>query len=149
MMDREDVISTLNELIETSKDGENGFRACAENVESPNLKALFEKHAQECAQGARELQAKVRELGGDPDKTGSLAGAVHRGWLNVKAAVTGKDEAAVIAECERGEDVAMAKYQTALKKSLPADVAQIVQRQYQGVKANHDQISALKHATKH
>jgi uncharacterized protein (TIGR02284 family) len=147
-MSRDETISALNELIETCKDGENGFRTCAENVKSASLKALFSKHAGECAASARELQTAVRGLGGDPDTTGSVAGAIHRGWLNVAAAVSGKDEATVIAECERGEDVAMAKYGSALKLNLPPDVKQIVARQYAGVKANHDEISALKRATK-
>src|ERR1700675_3347904 len=105
-MENKDVITTLNDLIETSKDGENGFRACADGVRSANLKQLFEEAANRCAQGAVELQGKVRSLGGDPEKSGSMSASLHRGWVNVKSAITGKEEAAVLEECERGEDVA-------------------------------------------
>ena len=59
-MDNQDVITTLNELLEISRDGEQGFRTCAEGVQSPNLKALFEAAASRCAEGAAELDAKVR-----------------------------------------------------------------------------------------
>ena len=69
-MDRNDVISTLNDLIETSKDGEQGFRTCADAVTSPQLKQLLETAAERCTQGALELQNKVRSLGGDPERLG-------------------------------------------------------------------------------
>jgi uncharacterized protein (TIGR02284 family) len=145
-MDNKDVIATLNDLIKTSKDGEHGFRTCAEGVKSPHLKSLFEQTAARCAQGAAELQAKVRSLGGDPDKTGSVSGSLHRAWVNIKSSITGMDEAAVLAECERGEDVAKHAYQQALKKDLPPDVRSMVERQYQGVLQNHDRVRDARNA---
>ena len=93
-MDRNDVISTLNDLIETSKDGEQGFRTCADAVTSPRLKQLLETAAERCTQGALELQNKVRSLGGDPERSGSASGALHRGWVNIKSVITGTNEAA-------------------------------------------------------
>jgi uncharacterized protein (TIGR02284 family) len=145
-MENKDVITTLNDLIETSKDGENGFRACADGVRSANLKQLFEEAANRCAQGAVELQRKVRSLGGDPEKSGSMSASLHRGWVNVKSAITGKEEAAVLEECERGEDVAKRAYAAALEKDLPADVRSIVERQYQGVKENHDRVRDIRNS---
>jgi uncharacterized protein (TIGR02284 family) len=145
-MDNNDIISTLNDLIETSKDGEHGFRTCAEEVKSTKLRAMFEEAAQRCAQGAAELQAKVRQLGGDPDKSGSLAGSLHRAWVNIKSSIPGMDEAAVLAECERGEDAAKRSYEAALGKDLPADVRLLVERQYQEVKQNHDRVRELRNA---
>ena len=56
-MDKQDVIATLNDLLEISRDGEQGFRTCAEGVQSPNLKALLEAAARRCAEGAAELEA--------------------------------------------------------------------------------------------
>ena len=145
-MDRKDVIDTLNDLIETSKDGEAGFRTCADGVKSTQLKEMFNKAAERCAQGAAELQAKVRELGGDPDRSGSASGSLHHAWVDIKSSITGMDEKAVLAECERGEDVAKRSYEDALKKDLPADVKSIVERQYQGVKQNHDRVRDLRNA---
>lgn len=147
-MDNDDVIDTLNDLIETCKDGENGFRTCAEDAKRPDLKTVFLKGAQRCAEGARELQAEVQRLGGKPERTGSLAGSAHRRWVDIKSAITGKDDAAVLAECERGEDVAKASYQRALDKDLPPAIRTIVQRQYEGVLQNHDTVRSLEKAAK-
>jgi uncharacterized protein (TIGR02284 family) len=148
-MENKDVIATLNDLIETSKDGENGFRACAETVKSSDLKHMFEVAAERCGQAASELQSKVRSLGGDPEGSGSMSASLHRGWVNIKSAMTGNDEAAILDECERGEDVAKHIYEEALEKDLPADVRSIVERQYQGVQENHDRVRDLRNAVAH
>ena len=75
---------------------------------------------------------------------GSLAGAMHRGWVNFKASVSGRPDLAILEECERGEDVAKARYREALGKELPEDIRLVVQRQYDGVEQNHDQIRDLR-----
>jgi uncharacterized protein (TIGR02284 family) len=86
----------------------------------------------------------VRELGGDPENSGSFTGALHRGWINIKSVVTGQDDTAILNECERGEDVAKNAYKEALEKNLPANVASTVQTQYTAVQAAHDQVKALR-----
>jgi uncharacterized protein (TIGR02284 family) len=146
-INNDDVISTLNNLIETCKDGQNGFQTAAEGVKNSELKTLFHTYAQQRAQFAGELQGEVRRLGGDPEQTGSVAATLHRGWINIKSAVTGEDENAVISECERGEDSAVSNYKDALQADLPADVRSIVERQYTQVKEAHDRIRALERAT--
>ena len=143
-MDRDDVISVLNDLIETSKDGVNGFRTAAESVKSSEAKAVFTTRIQLIERAIGELQAEVRRLGGDPEKSGSVTGTLHRGWINLKSAVTGKDDDAIINECERGEEVAVKNYQDALDKDLPPDVRAIVERQYRGTLQNLDKVRALK-----
>jgi uncharacterized protein (TIGR02284 family) len=148
-MDNHQVIATLNKLLETTKDGESGFRACAEGVTSPSLKTVFETAARRCDGGAAELQAEIRKLGGEPAASGTIAGSLHRAWTNVKSSITGKDEHAVLAECERGEDVAKRAYEAALAEDLPPNVKAIVQRQYQGVKENHDRIRGLRNQAGH
>jgi uncharacterized protein (TIGR02284 family) len=140
-----DITATLNDLIETSKDGEQGFRAAAEDTKDASLKRVFVARADDCRKGAEELQTLVRRFGGDPEHSGSVAGAVHRGWMNLKAAVAGRDDVAILEECERGEDVAKASYRKALDDGdLPADVRAVVQRQYDGVVRNHDQVRDLR-----
>ena len=140
----DNITSQLNELIETSKDGEKGFMKAAQDAKQPELKTMFTEGARRCAEGARELQQLVRTLGGDPDKSGSVAGALHRGWISVKEAVSARDDKAILEEVERGEDYAKAQYAKALKEALPANVKTVVERQYQGVIANHDKVRALR-----
>jgi len=143
-MTNDNVISTLNNLIETCKDGQQGFQDAAEGVERSDLKSFFYEMSQQRSQFSGELQAMVRELGGDPDNSGSVAGAIHRGWINIKSAVTGKDESAILNECERGEDVAKKAYKEALEEVLPTNIMQAVQNQYMAVQAAHDQVRSLR-----
>lgn len=143
----DDVISTINGLIQTCKDGQEGFQESAEAVKDSQLKSVFYELGQQRAQFTGELQGLVRELGGDPENSGSFAGAVHRGWINLKSVVTGQDDGAILNEAERGEDVAKKAYKDALEQNLPANVASVVQNQYSAVQAAHDQVKALRDST--
>ena len=147
MADNDNVISTLNGLIETCRDGQNGFQTAAEGVTNSELKTLFHGYAQQRAQFVGELQTEVRRLGGDPENMGSVAATLHRGWINIKSTVTGKDESDIIAECERGEDSAVSAYRDALDEDLPANIRTIVDRQYADIKQAHDRIRALERAS--
>jgi uncharacterized protein (TIGR02284 family) len=147
-MNDNDVVDTLNNLLETSKDGEYGFKACAEQVKSASLKTLFAQRAEECRKAAQELAEMVGRYGEKPDEGGTMSGAMHRGWVAVKGTLTGYSEEAVLNECERGEDVAKAAYQKAIDKGLPAEVAPLVTRQYEGVLRNHKQVRALRDAAR-
>ena len=139
-----DVIDVLNDLIETCKDGEYGFKSCAEHVKSADLKSVFLRRSEDCAKGARELQALVARLGGKAETGSSASGTMHRGWVAVVGTLSGYSDEQMLNECERGEDVAMDRYRAALKEPLPADVMSVVQTQYEGVKRNHDQIRTLR-----
>ncbi len=143
-MDNDDVIAALNTLIETCKDGEYGFRTSAEHVKSAQLRQVFTSRADECRQGATELQSLVTRLGGKAETGSSASGTLHRGWVSLKGTLTGDSDLAALNECERGEDAALDRYRDAIKQDLPADVAAVVQRQYEGVKRNHDQIRTLR-----
>ena len=142
-MDNTQAISTLNSLIETLKDGEDGFRTAADGLTDPQTKALFQQYARERGQMVQELQAEVRALGGDPEKAGSMSGSVHRGWINIKSVVTGKNDASIIAEAERGEDVAKNAYAEAVKASLPPSASAIVSRQAIKVREVHDRVRSM------
>ncbi len=152
-MDMNDInkkaLASLNDLIETCKDGEVGFRTAAEGLTDPNVKATFAKFSRERGQMARDLQDEVKGLGGTPETSGSTSAALHRGWINIKSAVTGKDDKAIVAEAERGEDVAKAAYEAALKVALPGQVKALVERQAAQVRAAHDHVRSLEKTTAH
>ena len=147
-MDRDDVVKVLNGLIESSKDGEYGFKECAEHAKSPNIKSVLAARSADCASGAAELQRLVTTYGGEPETGGSALGAMHRGWVSVRSALTSKDDLAVLQEAERGEDASLKAYREAAAKALPADVQAVVAKQLQGAQANHDQIKALRDTVK-
>lgn len=140
----DNTISTLNNLIETNKDGQEGFKQAAEGVTRSDVKSLFYELGQQRAKFAGELQGLVRELGGDPETTSSTVGALHRSWINIKSLVTGKDEAAILNEAERGEDSAKKAYKDALAENLPANVVTIVQKQADEVTKAHDKVRDLR-----
>lgn len=139
-----DVIDVLKDLVECCKDGEYGFRECAEQAKRQDLKTMFLQRADDCRNGAQELNQLVRQHGGTAEEGGSAMGAMHRGWVSIKSKLTSYDDKAVLEECERGEDNAKARYKKALDKNLPPAVRQVVERQYQGVQRNHDQIKMLR-----
>lgn len=144
----DDVVDVLNDLLENSRDGEYGFRVCAEEVETSSLKTLFADRAAQCAAAASELSGLVVQYGGEPADGGTASGALHRGWVHVKAAVGANSEESILNECERGEDAALARYRKAIKAELPADVRAVVERQMAGTQKNHDQIRDLRNAAR-
>jgi uncharacterized protein (TIGR02284 family) len=136
-------VSMLNDLIETCHDAAKGFKTAADGVRDVQVKSLFNRFAEERKQFATELSDQVRRLGGQPEEGGSVSGALQRGWMDLKRAVTGKDESAIIAEAERGEDVTVRSYEEALDAGLPPAIRPTVERQYSRVRTSHDQVRNL------
>ena len=143
-MQNDNAISVLNSLIETCKDGELGFKTAAEGLKRADIKAKFLEYSRQRGEMVRELQNEVRQLGGDPEKSGSMSGSLHRGWLDIKSAITGKDDHAIVAEAERGEDVAKAAFENALKETLPGTAQAVVQQQAAKVRQAHDAVRDLR-----
>lgn len=140
-----DTVSTLNHLISTCRDGEQGFRTAAEHLKDHPFRSLFAQFARERAEIAAELQQLVVRLGGTPDTAGSVSGAVHRGWMDLRAALTRGDEH-IIAEAERGEDVAKAAFESALATVKEPDVKAAIDRAYHRVRQAHDRVRAMENA---
>lgn len=138
-----DTTALINHLVETCKDGEEGFKTAAGAVKDAQLKQLFTSYAQQRARFAEDLQLAVRRLGGDPGKRGSIAGALHRSWMSVKSAVVGSSDGAIVREAERGEDGAVQAFEKVLAEELPVDVQALVERQLIQVREAHDRISTL------
>jgi uncharacterized protein (TIGR02284 family) len=139
-----ETIDLLNPLIETCKDGCEGFKTAADDSKDTELQTLFRRYSAQRSEFARELRQLVGSLGGDPDKHGSVTGALHRGWLNIKAAVSSNEPHAVLAEAERGEDAAVAAYRDASEQIYDPVARDLVSRQFTAVKAAHDNVRDLR-----
>jgi uncharacterized protein (TIGR02284 family) len=149
MAQQKEIISTINSLIETLKDGQEGFKEAAEAVTDSELKSLFNEFSQQRARFATELQSQAMSLGEtEPEESSSATGAMHRAWIDLKSAVTSGDDHAILAECERGEDSAVKEYEEALAADLPPAVREIVSREYAEVKSAHDRIKSLRDQAK-
>ena len=148
MASNDDVIDTLNDLLETCRDGEYGFNTSAEHTKSAEMKTMLMRHAGECREAGLELQTLIRQLGGEADEGGSVSGALHRGWVSIRSVLTGHSDQSMLDECERGEDSAVASYRKARKQKLPASIRTVVERQAQGAQRNHDQVKAMRDSMK-
>jgi len=149
MAQQKEIISTINSLIETLKDGQEGFKEAAEAVKDSELKSLFDEYSRQRSRFASELQSEARNLGeSELEDTSSAAGAMHRAWINLKSAVTSGDDHAILAECERGEDSAVKEYEEAMEENFSSPIGEIISRQYSEVKSAHDRIRSLRDAAK-
>jgi uncharacterized protein (TIGR02284 family) len=149
MSQQKEIIATINGLIETLKDGQEGFRQAAAAVNDSRLKSLFSDYSLQRSQFAGELQNEAITLGEhNPEHTSSTAGAMHRAWINLKSAVTSGDDHAILAECERGEDSAVNEYKKAMEAKLSGPISETISRQYIDVKGAHDRIRELRDAAK-
>ena len=146
---QKETISTINSLIETLKDGQEGFKQAAEAVKDSNLKSLFNEFSLQRAKFAGELQSEAVNLGEfKPEEDSSASGALHRAWINIKSAITSGDDHAILAECERGEDSAVNEYEEAMEEEITSPIRDVIERQYREVKEAHDRIKSLRDATK-
>ncbi len=147
-MTQEDTIRQLNELIQVCRDGEQGFRTAAEQVRNTELETMFSSYAKERAEFVRELEAEVKRLGGATEEAGTLSGALHRGWMDVKSALSGGDAGAMIAACETGEAHAEEAYSRAIHTYVSGKSRSLIDKQWQRIKEAHARIHRLMGETK-
>jgi len=139
-------ISTLNTLIATTIDSVTGYGNSAKDIGNQRFAEIFRERANERQQVVEQLRAEVRRLGGNPEDDGSFMGKTHQRFEDMKAAITGQDEKAIINEVERGEDYLKEKFETVLNSdALSGESRSVVERCYQSVRSGHDQMSQLKH----
>ena len=146
MLNPEQTRDKLQYILGTLHDGETGYREAAENATDPQLKSMLSDLGAKRSELAGQIETVILNMGEKPREHGSAGAALHRAWLNVRDAVTGRDDYAVVAEAERGEDVAVQNYQDVLQDDLPLEVKALLEQQYSVVKANHDRVSALKNS---
>jgi uncharacterized protein (TIGR02284 family) len=140
----DDQIDTLNSLLQTTVDSVNGYENSAKELSSSRIQEVFRQRANDRQQVVQQLREEVRRLGGEPADSGSTMGEMHQVWEDLKGAITGHDDKAIINQTETAEDYLKEKYEGALD-NLNGDSRQVVERCYQQVRQGHDQISELKH----
>ena len=146
MAEHNETTTTLNTLIATLIDSAEGYQKSAGDVANQHYSELFNARAQERQQAITHLQAAVAAAGGNPEDDGSMMGAVHRGIQTLREAVSTRDDAAIIAEIERGEDYLKDKFETAMDNvDLEPRALDAVTEAWASVQAGHDEMSQLKH----
>jgi len=137
----------INDLIEICMDGQKGFEAAAKVVDDPTMKDELVGYSWQRQQFATDLKNRMKAFGEEPAQHGSFSGAMHRGWMDVKSAVGANSGPSILAECERGEDVAEKVYRQAMSTGLPPEYTKVVESQYQTIQRTHDRTKALRDAT--
>jgi uncharacterized protein (TIGR02284 family) len=147
MFDSSTDIRTLNSLIATTLDSVDGYTEAAKASDNPRFTEMFTGRANERRGVVTQLQGEVRRLGGNPEDDGTVLASAHRTFLDLKAAVTGRDDKAIVNEVERGEDHILHKFQDALKdEGLSPETKSAIQTAFGSVRTGHDEMRDLKHA---
>jgi len=135
------------DLIKTLEDGKDGFARAAEKLaetDRPDLSTKMRSYSEQRARFASELEQLAATYGDDVDDDGSVAAAVHRGWMAVKDAIAGSDPEGVLDAAEQGEDHAVAEYRDALKQDISPELRVVIERQFADVEQAHDDVRALR-----
>jgi uncharacterized protein (TIGR02284 family) len=145
MQTHDNAVKVLNSLIQTTLDSANGYRHAAESIDRSDCKTVFAERASRREHLAQELRQEVRTFGGEPETDQSMLGKAHNRFTELKSAVTGDSDKAVVDEVERGEDVIKAKFEKALQEDdLPQSARELIRQAYGSIKADHDDVSQLK-----
>lgn len=140
----EQVINTLQDLIQMNLDSRDGFRMAAGKVDDMNLAGVFDFFAQQRESQANDLSKFVVRTGERPRRDGTYLAAIHRTWMNIRTMLSSDDRQAVLDEAERGEDAIKSAYEEALRQTANTLVHDMLREQYVHVKAGHDRIRDLR-----
>lgn len=147
MAEHNETTTTLNTLIATLLDSVDGYRKSASDVHNRRFAEMFNARAMERQQAVTKLQAAVAAAGGNPEDDGSTMGAIHRAFQSLREVVSTRDDKAIVAEIERGEDYLKEKFDLAIRNSdLTSEARAAVEDAWLSVRAGHDEMSALKHS---
>lgn len=135
----------LNQLLVANKDAKEGYHTAAEAASVPELVELFKGYATQRSTYVTEIEDRIRTLRSSPAKSGSSLGALHRGWMGIKTAMEARETHALLSEVERGEDMSLRVYASALKEQNIDDISRrLIQEQYEQVQAAHDRVRQLR-----
>jgi uncharacterized protein (TIGR02284 family) len=137
-------IGELQSLIRLLVDSEKGFGDASVHIEHAEIAALFRSFVGERSALATELQDLVRDMGDEAPTSGTVAGTLHRSWLDLRSVITGQDSFAILSEAERGEDYIKAEYEKALRMDWSNTIHSVLSRQYLKVREAHDQVRNLR-----
>jgi uncharacterized protein (TIGR02284 family) len=131
------IIDDLKGLVNILNDGKEGYQSAAETTQSTELASLFLEYAQQRSEYAEELKAHLAQHGGvSENETGGVLGALHRTWIDIKQALTGKEDVAILGAIETGEKAAIEKFDAALEHpAIHADHIELLQKQRTGILA--------------
>ena len=148
MLTHDDTIHTLNHLASINKNAEAALRNAAEKVNNSELESLFTSYAKQHAKFLAELQTEIERLGGKASDSGTVGGAIERGWMDLKSALTGPSAAAMLSSCENGELHAEVAYSDAAKLHPTGQTRKLIDKQHEQIIGFHKRLARLVSETK-
>ena len=142
--DREAVLSALRDILDACRDGAHGYGLAAQDVHDPRLKELFGIYAIQRRAFGEAIERQFVALGGVPRSHDTLGGKVHRKWLDVRASIDHGAAISMLAECERGENTARARYEHALSIPMPEKLRDLLLNQLAEIRLTHDQLDRMR-----
>src|SRR4051812_18554496 len=146
-MTKDEIVDTLNDLIQITEDSHEGYRKSAEDADEEDLKSLFNDFSAQRGAMVRDLQKHVAEQGGAPEASGTVLGGAHRFFVGLKSTVMGRDRTALLQEVERGENEAIRRYEQALDKELPTHLASVISQHLSRLRSDRDRIASMNKAS--
>ncbi|MCX6273857.1 MAG: PA2169 family four-helix-bundle protein [Bacteroidetes bacterium] len=146
-MENKKTIDVLNTLITINNDRIQGYETASKETEEQDLKTLFAQFTATSQKCKQELVTEVIKLGGKPEEGTMTSGKFFRVWMDVKAALTGKDRKAILSSCEFGEDTAVDTYNHALRDNIQdinAEQQKMLTAQHALIKADHDKVKSMR-----
>jgi uncharacterized protein (TIGR02284 family) len=146
-MQNEKAVTTLNKLIEINNDRIEGYQTASKETKEADLQALFADRIETSEQCKDELEEEVQSLNGKPTEGTKVSGKFFRAWMDVKAALTGKDRKVILESCEYGEDHAVSTYDEVIrddKNFLTTGQLEMITEQREMIKQQHDEIKSLR-----
>jgi uncharacterized protein (TIGR02284 family) len=140
-----DIINILEKLIETCEDGKKGYEDAATDVKDTNLNREFLQFSKQREQYREDLKEKINLLSANENVpgSGSISGLIHRGWMNLKSALSINDTKAILKEVIKGEESAVKNYEEALQNDLPGEINTMIRIQYSGIVEALDRMKSL------
>ena len=132
--------------MQTVEDGRNGFAEAADKLadtDRPDLAPRFRDFSEQRSAMYTELETLAAAYGDDLDEDGSVAAALHRGWMSLKDVLTGSSADGVLDVAEQGEEHAVSEYRKALDEDVSPALAEVVRRQLVEITAVHDEVKRL------
>ena len=148
-MEKEKTIDVLNTLVEINNDRIEGYETASKETDEQDLKTLFAQLAINSKKCKQELTDEILKLGGKPTEDTNATGKFFRVWMDVKAALTGKNRRAILNSCEFGEDQAIDTYEKALNDDLEylsLGQQSMIYAQHAILKADHNRVKFLRDA---
>lgn len=138
------IVESLQELLEKNYDAEKGFKKALDNTKNDSLKNYLKNQAVKRNRFATELDFEIRGLNAKPKESGSATASIHRAWIDLKSAIAGNDDEAILEECIRGDKASVEEYEDVLEKhKLHSKIEQVVTQQLNDIRKTLNEVKRL------